>query len=71
MKTRPMKEMMLVQNWKVGDAVVSIVSDFNLTEGKEYTILGRDAFPDCFFIINDLGEKEAYSEDYFKLVVNE
>lgn len=71
MKTKPMKEMKMVRNWKIGDKVTPIETEFDITEGKIYTILDRDVFYDCFFIENDLGVKEAYSEEYFKLVIED
>lgn len=62
------KKLVYMQTWKVGDVVISNTSDLGLTEGKEYRILERDVFPDCFYVINDEGEKEAYTEEYFEEV---
>lgn len=71
MKTKPMKDMVETQMWKTGDTVLSTITDFNITKGKTYTIVKRGVFYDCFVIVNDLGKEEEYSEDYFKLVVEE
>ncbi len=37
---------------------------FNLTEGKKYTVLGYDG--ECIYIENDLGNEEPYSKEYFE-----
>lgn len=37
--------------------------DFDLTEGKKYTVLGYDG--ECIYIENDLGVEEGYSKEYF------
>ena len=36
--------------------------DFNLTEGRQYTVLGYDG---DILVKNDLGKEEFYSKDYF------
>lgn len=66
-----MKEMRLVQNWKVGSKVTPIETDFGITEGKVYEIIERYSFYDCFIIIDDSGKPQAYSEECFYLVVEE
>lgn len=38
-------------------------SEFNLTAGKKYKVLGFDG--DCIKVKNDLGNEEWYSTDYF------
>ena len=49
----------------VGDEVVANAegSQFDITEGKEYNLLGHGG--DCILIIDDTGNKEWYSVDYF------
>lgn len=66
MKTKTIR----VRPWKIGDWVVAQITDFNITQGKEYQILGEDVFVDCFKIKNDIGEVEGYSEEYFEMKVN-
>lgn len=36
--------------------------DFNLTEGRKYTVLGYDG---DILVKNDLGNEEFYSKEYF------
>lgn len=51
--------------FKVGSEVYSTESEFNLTEGRKYKItelVGAD-----IEIINDLGEKEIYTTEYFSM----
>lgn len=71
MKLKPMTEMIETQMWKVGDLVAANDTDFNITENKVYQILRRGTLYDCFFIINDLGEEEEYTQEYFKRVIEE
>jgi hypothetical protein len=61
----------LVRPWKVGDMVVSTISDFSITEGKEYTIVSEGSFLDCFFIVDDNGILDDYSDCYFKMKYND
>lgn len=58
-----------VQLWKVGSIVVAKDTEFGLTEDKTYQILNRGKFGDCFEIIDDSGEIQEYSQEYFDLVI--
>lgn len=69
MKTKNMREMIEVATWKIGDTVLSTVTEFNITKDKTYTIVKPGTFYDCFVIVNDLGVEEQYSETYFRLVI--
>lgn len=63
------QETITVQLWKVGSTVVAKETGFDITEGKKYEVIGRGRFYDCLIIVNDEGEQEEYSQDYFELVV--
>jgi adenine/guanine phosphoribosyltransferase-like PRPP-binding protein len=58
-----------VEFWKVGDTVISNTTDFEITEGKEYTIIKEaEHFKgSCFIIVDDTGEDREYSTDYFNI----
>lgn len=49
---------------KIGQPVTANerAEDFNLTEGRQYTVLGYDG---DILVKNDLGKEEFYSKDYF------
>lgn len=49
---------------KIGQPVTANrhAEDFNLTEGRKYTVLGYDG---DILVKNDLGYKEFYSKEYF------
>ena len=49
-----------------GSLVVSTTNDFDLTEGKEYKIVEINN-PTMITIINDIGEIDMYTVEYFKL----
>lgn len=38
--------------------------EFNITEGKEYVVIGINDI-DCIYIMNDVGEIDLYSVEYF------
>lgn len=69
MKTKSMRDMVETRMWKTGDTVLATETDFNITEGKTYEIVKPGVFYDCLVIVNDLGEEEEYSEEFFKLVI--
>lgn len=58
-----------VQKWKVGDSVVARDTDFSITENKVYKVLARGRFYDCLVIMNDEGQEEEYSQEYFELII--
>lgn len=49
---------------KIGQPVTANkhAEDFNLTEGRKYTVLGYDG---DILVKNDLGNEEFYSKEYF------
>lgn len=49
---------------KIGQPVTANkhAEDFNLTEGRKYTVLGYDG---DILVKNDLGYEEFYSKEYF------
>lgn len=49
-----------------GSLVVSVTNDFDLTEGKEYEVVEVNN-PTMITIINDIGEIDMYTVEYFKL----
>lgn len=51
----------------IGDTIVSNITDFNITEGKWYTVKGYGRLADNVLILNDLGKIEEYSLDYFSM----
>jgi hypothetical protein len=63
------REMITTQLWRVGSTVVARETDFDITEGKKYEVIGRGIFYDCLIIVNDAGKNEEYSQDYFELLV--
>ena len=53
---------------KKGDLLISTTTDFNLTEGRIYVAVanqGENTFHDCVAVINDKGEQEEYTTEYF------
>ena len=55
-----------VESVKKGDTVKSITNDFDLSEGKEYKIIEVNS-PTMITIMNDVGEIDMYTVEYFKL----
>jgi len=55
-----------VESVRKGDKVKSITNDFDLTEGKEYEIIEVNN-PTMITIMNDVGEIDMYTVEYFKL----
>lgn len=49
----------------IGDSIIAneAGSEFNLTKDKEYKLLDYNG--DCVLVVNDTGNKEWYSVDYF------
>ena len=56
-----------VQSVKKEDKVKSITNDFDLSEGKEYKIIEVNSIS-MITIMNDIGEIDMYTIEYFKLV---
>jgi len=55
-----------VESVQKGDKVKSITNDFDLTKGKEYKIIEVNS-PTMITIMNDIGEIDMYTVEYFKL----
>ena len=55
-----------VESVQKGDKVKSITYDFDLTEDKEYKIIEVNS-PTMITIMNDVGEIDMYTVEYFKL----
>jgi len=55
-----------VESVQKGDKVKSITNDFDLTEGKKYKIIEVNS-PTMITIMNDIGEIDMYTVEYFKL----
>jgi hypothetical protein len=59
---------MKMKRWRVGSTVIATLTDFDITEGKEYTVLNYGVFgPGNFYIVDDTGKEVEYSEDYFRV----
>jgi len=55
-----------VESVQKGDRVKSITNDFDLNEGKEYKIIEVNSTT-MITIMNDVGEIDMYTVEYFKL----
>lgn len=54
-----------VTQFKKGDEVYAEVTDFNITKNKQYQIL--DFYGMDVEIVNDLGEQEWYTNEWFSM----
>lgn len=58
-----------IRPWRVDDTVVAKITDFGITKGREYKILGEGGFIDCFKIKDDTGNIEEYTDEYFEMKI--
>lgn len=59
---------------KKGTLLISLESDFDLTEGRVYVATkdqGTGTFWNCIHVINDKGEEQDYTNEYFCLYEGE
>lgn len=69
-----LKEINEYTHLKPGNIVRANLTEFDLTEGKEYVVqsgMGVEDFPDCFKVLNDKGELIGASIEYFDLVLDD
>lgn len=53
---------------RIGQKIRANITDFNITKGKIYKIKGIGECANCIYIVNDLGQIEEYSVDYFSAI---